>query len=66
MNCIFRLSLGLSTQILKFEDKQAYNMFETGVLVWKSKNMEPYQPLFQNGFFMLKTKWKTHVSKSFS
>ena len=45
--CVFPdLFLGLSTQIMEFEYKQAYKMIETGVLVWKSKNMKPYQPLF--------------------
>ena len=33
VNCVFRLSLGLSTQIMEFEDKRAYKMFETGVIV---------------------------------
>ena len=31
-----------STQIIEFQDRQAYKMFETVVLVWKSKNMKPY------------------------
>ena len=31
---------------MDFEYKQAYKMIETGVLVWKSKNMKPYQPIF--------------------
>ena len=39
INCVFRLSLDLSNQIMEFEGKQAYKVFETGVLVWKSKNM---------------------------
>ena len=39
-NCVFRLSLGLSTQIKEFKYKQAYKLIETGVLVWKSKNMK--------------------------
>ena len=39
-NCVFRLSLGLSRQIMEFKYKQAYKMIETGVLVWKSKNMK--------------------------
>ena len=34
INCVFRLSLGLSTQIMAFEYKQAYKKAETGVLVW--------------------------------
>ena len=51
---------------MEFEDKQAYNMFETGVLVWKSKNMESYQPIFNIGSIMLKAKWQAHVSNSFS
>ena len=45
-NCIFRLSLGLSTQIMEFKYKQTYKMIETGVLVWKSKNMESYRSIF--------------------
>ena len=45
-NCVFRLSLGLFTQIMAFKYKQAYKMIETGVLVWKSKNMKPYQAIF--------------------
>ena len=40
------LSLGLSTQIMEFEYKQAYKMIETGNLVLKSKNMKPYQSVF--------------------
>ena len=31
--CFFRLSLGLSTQILEVEGKQAYKIIETRVLV---------------------------------
>ena len=31
---------------MEFEDKQAYKMVETGDLVWKSKNMKPFQPNF--------------------
>ena len=46
INCVFRLSLGLSTQILEVEYTQAYKMIETGVLVWKSNNNKPYQSLF--------------------
>ena len=46
INCVFRLSLCVSTQIMEFEYKQAYKMIETGVLVWKSKNKKPYQPFF--------------------
>ena len=50
--------LGLSTQILEVEYKQAYKMFETGVLVWKSENIKPYQPiLFYFGSNMHKAKW---------
>ena len=41
-NCVFRLSLVLFTQIMEFQYKQAYKTIETGVLVWKSKNMNPY------------------------
>ena len=40
INCVLRLSLRLCTQIMECEDKQAYKIFETGVLVWKSKNMK--------------------------
>ena len=49
-NCVVRLSLGLSTQIMEFKYKQAYKMIETGVLVWKSKNMKSYPSYF---FFLL-------------
>ena len=42
-NCFFRLSLALSTQIMEFKYKQAYKTIETGVLVWKSKNMMSYR-----------------------
>ena len=45
-NCVFRLSLGLFTQIMEFKYKQAYKMIETGVLVWKSKNLKSYQASF--------------------
>ena len=45
-NCVVRLSLGLSTQIMEFKHKQAYKMIETGVLVWKSKNMKSYRSIF--------------------
>ena len=45
-NCVFRLSLGLSTQIMEFKYTQAYKMIETGVLVWKSKNMKSYRSVF--------------------
>ena len=37
---------GLFTQIMEFKYKQAYKMIETGVLVWKSKNMKSYQASF--------------------
>ena len=47
--CVLRLSLRLCTQIMEFEAKQAYNFFETVVLVSKSKNMKPNQPLFYFG-----------------
>ena len=41
-------------------------MIETGVLVWKWKNMKPYQPIFfYFGSNMLKTKWWIHVSYGF-
>ena len=36
----------LCTKIMEFEAKQALKIFETGVLVWKSKNMKPNQPMF--------------------
>ena len=36
----------LCTQIMEFEAKQAYKIFETGVLVLKSKIMKPNQPFF--------------------
>ena len=63
IHCVFRLSLGLSTQILEVEYKQAYKMIETGVLVWKSKDIKPYQPiLFYFGSNMHKAKWWTLVS----
>ena len=42
---------GLSTQIMEFEYKQAYKLIETAVLVWKSKNMKPYQPIFLLSFW---------------
>ena len=45
-NCVFRLSLGLFTQIMDFKYKQAYKMIETGVVVWKSKNMKSYRSIF--------------------
>ena len=52
-NCVFRLSLGLSTQTMEFKYKQAYKMIETGVLVWKSKNMKSYRSIY---FFALVAK----------
>ena len=36
---VFRLLLGLFAQIMEFKYKQANKMIETGVLVWKSRNM---------------------------
>ena len=54
--------MGLSTQIMELEYKQAYKMIETGVLVWKSKFMKPYQPFFYFSSNMLKAEWWTHVS----
>ena len=45
-NCVFRLSLRLSTQIIEFEYKQAYKMIGTGVLAWQSKNMKLLQSIF--------------------
>ena len=56
MNCVFRFFLDLSTQFTQFEDKQEYKMFETGVLVGKSVDMEPYHPIFNIGSIMLKAK----------
>ena len=69
MNWVFRLSLGLSTQILEFEYKQAYKMIEAGVLVCKSKNMKQYQSTFVFFYFvsnMPKAKWWSHEFYSFS
>ena len=40
INCVFRLFLDFSTQLMEFEDKQAYKTVETGVLVWKIKEHE--------------------------
>ena len=67
-NCVFRISLGLSTQIMDFKYKQAYKMIEIGVLVWKSKNMNSYRPFFSFccDSRMLETKWWNHVSYGFS
>ena len=42
-NYVVRLSLALSTQTIEFKYKQAYKMTETGVSVWKSKNMKSYR-----------------------
>ena len=65
-NCVFRLSLGLSIQIMEFKYKEAYKMIETGVLVWKSKNMKSYRSIFFCfGSKMLKAKWWIHVSYDF-
>ena len=36
----------LCTQIMEFEARQAYKIFETGVLVGKSKKLKPNQPFF--------------------
>ena len=47
---------------MEFEYTQAYKMVGMGVLVWKSKIMKPYQPFFLFGSYMLKAKWRTHVS----
>ena len=67
VNCVFRLYLALSTRIMEFEYKQAYKMIETGVLVWKSKNMKPYQPIFfYIGSNKLKAKWWAYVFYGFS
>ena len=42
-------------------------MIETGVLVWKSKNIKSYQPFFfYFGSNMHKAKWWNHVSYGFS
>ena len=43
--CVFRPFFGLCTQIMEFEYKQTYKKIETGVLVWKSKSINPYQPI---------------------
>ena len=56
MNCVFKLSLGVSTQIMEFEYKQAYRTVETAVLVGKSKNMQSYQPFSHSGSNMLRTR----------
>ena len=62
IHCVVRLSLGWSTQIWEVKYKQAYKMIETGVLVWKSKNIKPYQPIFfYFGSNMHKARWWTHV-----
>ena len=45
-NCVFRLSLGLFSQIMEFKCKQANKMIETGVLAWKSKNMSHIDQFF--------------------
>ena len=67
INYVFRLSLGLSTQILEVDYKQAYEMIETGVLVRKSKKIKPYQPVFfYFGSNMHKAKWWNHVSYGMS
>ena len=44
--CVFRLSLGLSTQNMEFKYKQANKKIETGVLVWKPKNKKSYWSIF--------------------
>ena len=42
-------------------------MIETGVLVWKTKNIKPYQPIFFHfGSIMHKANWRTHVSYGIS
>ena len=57
----------LSIQILEVEYKQAYKMNGTRVLVRKSKNIKPYQPiLFYFGSNMHKAKWWTLVSYGIS
>ena len=66
VNCVSRLSLGLSTQIMEIEYNQACKMIETGVLVWKSNNLKPKQPFFHFGIKMPKAKWWTNVSDGFS
>ena len=59
--------MGLSTQIMEFEYKQAYQMIETGVLVWKSKNMKPNQPIFfYFGRNMFEAKWWNYAFYGFS
>ena len=60
-------SLGLSTQFMEFEYKQAYKMIETDVSVWKTKNMKPYQStFFYFGSNMFKANWWDHVFYGFS
>ena len=67
INCVFRLSLGLSTQILEVDYKQAYKMIETGVFVWKSNKIKPYQPIFfYFGSNMHKVNWWNQKSNGFS
>ena len=39
---------------MEFEAKQAYKFFETGVLDWKSKQMNPNQPISLLGSTMPK------------
>ena len=65
INFAFRLFLGLYTQNMEFGDKQAKKMIETGVSIWKSKNMKPYRPIFNFGSIMLKTNLWAHVSYGF-
>ena len=40
---------------MEFKYKQAYKMIETGVLVWKSKNMKSYLSIF---FALVAKCWK--------
>ena len=48
--------------MFEVEYKQAYKTIETGGLVWKTKNIKPYQPiLIYFGSNMHKIIWWTHV-----
>ena len=66
-NCVFRLSLPLSTQIMEIETKQAYMIFWDRSLSLKIKEYEVKSTnFFYIGSFMLKDNWWAHVSYSFS
>ena len=49
MNCVFRTFLRLFIEIMEFEDKQGYKLFQMGVLVWKQKNLQSNQQMFSIG-----------------